>query len=139
MSDPLLTASKIAASGMFAQSARMRVVSENMANANSTGSTPGADAYRRKTISFENAYDEALSADTVAVKAVGRDESPFRIEHRPGDPAADADGNVKLPNVNMLMEIADMREAVRGYTANTQIIKQVREMTSMTIDLLRSS
>lgn len=138
MSDPLLTASKIAASGMFAQSARMRVVSENMANANSTGSTPGADAYRRKTISFENAYDEALSADTVAVKAVGRDESPFRIEHRPGDPAADADGNVKLPNVNMLMEIADMREAVRGYTANTQIIKQVREMTSMTIDLLRS-
>lgn len=138
MSDPLLTASKIAASGMFAQSARMRVVSENMANANSTGSTPGADAYRRKTISFENAYDEALSADTVAVKSVGRDESPFRIEHRPGDPAADADGNVKLPNVNMLMEIADMREAVRGYTANTQIIKQVREMTSMTIDLLRS-
>lgn len=138
MSDPLLTASKIAASGMFAQSARMRVVSENMANANSTGSTPGADAYRRKTISFENTYDEALSADTVAVKSVGRDDSPFQIEHRPGDPAADAEGNVKLPNVNMLMEIADMREAVRGYTANTQVIKQVREMTSMTIDLLRS-
>jgi len=139
MKDPLLAASKIASSGIFAQSERMRVVAENMANANSTGKTPGADAYRRKTVSFENTYNDVLGADTVNVGEVAEDKSPFKIEHRPGDPAADKDGNVKLPNVDMLIEMADMREAVRGYSANTQVIKQVREMTLMTIDLLRGT
>lgn len=139
MKDPLLAASKIASSGIFAQSERMRVVAENMANANSTGKTPGADAYRRKTVSFENTYNDVLGADMVNVGEVAEDKSPFKIEHRPGDPAADKDGNVKLPNVDMLIEMADMREAVRGYSANTQVIKQVREMTLMTIDLLRGT
>ena len=139
MSDPLLVASKAAAHGLFAQSARMRVVSENIANAETTGETPGSDPYRRKTISFRNAMDEADSSAMVEVDKISRDPSPFRVEYMPGNPAADDKGNVKLPNVDMLVELADMREASRAYTANTEVIKQVRELVSMTIDLLRPS
>ena len=139
MSDPLLIASKAAAHGLFAQSARMRVVSENIANAETTGETPGSDPYRRKTISFRNVMDEADSSAMVEVDKISRDPSPFRVEYMPGNPAADDKGNVKLPNVDMLVELADMREASRAYTANTEVIKQVRELVSMTIDLLRPS
>jgi flagellar basal-body rod protein FlgC len=139
MSDPLLIASKAAAHGLFAQSARMRVVSENIANAETTGETPGSDPYRRKTISFRNVMDEADGGDMVEVDKITKDPSPFRVEYMPGNPAADDKGNVKMPNVDMLVELADMREASRGYTANTEVIKQVRELVSMTIDLLRPS
>jgi flagellar basal-body rod protein FlgC len=139
MSDPLLVASKAAAHGLFAQSARMRVVSENIANAETTGETPGSDPYRRKTISFRNVMDEADGGDMVEVDKITKDPSPFRVEYMPGNPAADDKGNVKLPNVDMLVELADMREASRAYTANTEVIKQVRELVSMTIDLLRPS
>jgi flagellar basal-body rod protein FlgC len=139
MSDPLLIASKAAAHGLFAQSAGMRVVSENIANAETTGETPGSDPYRRKTISFRNVMDEADGGDMVEVDKITKDPSPFRVEYMPGNPAADDKGNVKLPNVDMLVELADMREASRGYTANTEVIKQVRELVSMTIDLLRPS
>jgi flagellar basal-body rod protein FlgC len=139
MSDPLLIASKAAAHGLFAQSARMRVVSENIANAETTGETPGSDPYRRKTISFRNVMDEADGGEMVEVDKISKDPSPFRVEYMPGNPAADDKGNVKLPNVDMLVELADMREASRAYTANSEVIKQVREIVSMTIDLLRSS
>ena len=139
MLDPLQASLKIAASGLEAQSTRLRVVSENLANAQSTGKTPGADPYTRKTISFESELDEAMGANLVKVDGIERDRSPFRIEHDPGHPAADANGYVKLPNVNMLVEMADMREANRSYEANLQVIKQAREMISMTIDLLRST
>lgn len=116
MIDSLKSISAIASSGMEAQSTRMRVVSENIANARSTGSTPG-----------------------VAIRAIATDDTtPFTIEHDPGNPAADADGNVKLPNVNVLMEMADLREAGRSYSANLQMMKQARSMISMTIDLLRA-
>lgn len=138
MIDPLQTALKIAASGLEAQSSRMRVVSENLANAQSTGPAPGSDPYRRKTITFENELDRVVDATLVKIADVGVDRSPFRIEHDPGHPAADQAGFVKLPNVNMLVEMADMREANRSYEANLQVIKQAREMVSMTIDLLRS-
>lgn len=138
MIDPIQLASRIAASGLEAQSARMRVVAENLANAQSTGTTPGADPYQRKTITFENELDRASGATLVNVAGIGTDRSPFRVEHDPGHPAADAAGYVKLPNVNMLIEMADMREANRSYEANLQVIKQAREMVSMTIDLLRS-
>jgi flagellar basal-body rod protein FlgC len=139
MSDPLLIASKAAAHGLFAQSARMRVVSENIANAETTGETPGSDPYRRKTISFRNVMDEADGGDMVEVDKITKDPSPFRVEYMPGNPAADDKGNVKLPNVDMLVELADMREASRAYTANSEVIQQVRELVSMTIDLLRPS
>ena len=139
MTDPLIAASRAAANGLFAQSTRMRVVSENIANSDSTGKTAGADPYRRKTVNFESVADDVSGVDLVKVEDISQDQAPFRTEYMPGHPAADAKGMVKLPNVDMLTELADMREASRSYTANTQVIKQVREIVSMTIDLLRQS
>ncbi len=139
MFDPLQASLKIGASGLEAQSRRLRVLSENLANANSTGKTPGADPYARKTISFESELDEVLGTSFVKVSGIDRHRSPFRIEHNPGHPAADAKGFVKMPNVDIMVEVTDMREANRSYEANLQVIKQAREMISMTIDLLRSN
>lgn len=138
MSDPLQISLRVAASGLEAQSTRMRVVAENLANAQSTGATPGADPYRRKTVSFANVLDRASEASIVQVNDIGVDQAPFQLEYRPGHPAADERGFVKLPNVNMATELADMREANRSYEANLQIIKRTRELLSMTIDLLRN-
>lgn len=138
MIDPLRMSSKIAASGLEAQSKRMRVVSENLANAQSTAEVPGGDPYARKVITFSGEVDADTGVNFARVEGIENDDAPFRVEHNPGHPAADANGNVKLPNVNMLIELADMREAGRAYDANLQTIKQAREMISMTIDLLRS-
>lgn len=138
MSDPLLSPLKIAASGLQAQSTRMRVVSENIANAQTTGSTPGSDPYQRKTVTFQGEMDRITGADMVRVGGIGTDETPFVLEHDPGNPAANAEGYVKMPNVRMLVEMADMREANRSYEANIQVVKQAREIINMTIDLLRS-
>ncbi len=137
--DPLVASLKISASGLEAQSSRLRVVSENLANARSTGDTPGADPYRRKTISFAQELDRAAGASTVEVKKIGVDRSDFRTEYDPGNPAADPNGVVKYPNVNILVEMADMREANRSYEANLQSIRQARDLINSTIDLLRSS
>lgn len=137
--DPLSTALKVAASGLEAQSMRLRVVSENMANAQSTGSIAGGDPYQRKTIEFMSELDSLSNAAMVRVNGINRDSSEFRIEYDPGNSAADENGMVKLPNVNVLVEMADMREANRSYEANLQTVKQARELISMTIDLLRSS
>ena len=139
MIDPLEASLKIAGSGLEAQSARLRVVAENLANAQSTGSTPGANPYARKTITFASELDRASGVELVRVDSIGVDKSPFKVEQDPGNPAADLKGFVKLPNVNMIMEMADMREANRSYEANLQIVKQTRDLSSMTIDLLRSS
>lgn len=139
MVDPLKAALQIGASGLRAQSKRLLVVAENMANARSTGSTPGADPYTRKLISFEREIDEASGASLVKAGPAEADRAAFRLEHDPGHPAADDKGYVKLPNVDMLVEIADMREANRSYQASLQVIKQAREMISMTIDMLRST
>jgi len=136
--DALTSALKVAASGLGAQSERLRVVSENLANAQSTGTAPGAEPYRRKTISFVAELDRATGGAMVEVNSIDRDPSAFPVEFQPGNEAADAAGYVKLPNVNVLVEMADMREAVRGYEANLQSIKQSRELISMTIDLLRT-
>lgn len=137
--DPLLAALKISASGLEAQSTRLRIVSENLANARSTGDTAGADPYRRKTVSFASELDRALGVNTVQVKKLGTDDSGFATEYDPGNPAADDKGMVKMPNVNVLVEMADMREANRSYDANLQTIRQSRELISGTIDLLRAS
>lgn len=136
--DPLLAPAKIAAFGMNAQVRRLAVISENIANANSTGTTPGADPYRRKTISFTSAIDRASGATIVEVAGYGSDSSPFRVEQDPGNPAADKNGYVKLPNVNPLLEMADMRQANRTYQANLQVYRQARKLVSMTLDLMRS-
>lgn len=136
--DPLSASLKIAGSGLEAQSTRLRVVSENIANARSTGDTPGADPYRRKLITFGETLDKAAGVDVVGVKKIGVDKTKFTEEYDPSHPAADAKGMVKLPNVNMLIEMADMREANRSYDANLQTIKQARELIASTIDLLKA-
>jgi flagellar basal-body rod protein FlgC len=139
MNDQLEASLKIAGSGLEAQSTRLRIVSENLANAQSTGSTPGSKPYGRKTVTFESEMDSLAGVELVHVKDIGVDKAPFRIEHDPGNPAADEKGFVKLPNVNIIMEMADLREANRSYEANLQIIKQVQNLSSQTIDLLRNS
>jgi len=139
MIDPLQASMRIASSGLEAQSARLRVVSENLANVNSTGNTAGAEPYQRKTVTFDATLDRAVGAHTVVIREYGSDKSPFRIERDPSHPAADADGNVKLPNVNMLVEMADMRETNRSYEANLQVVKQSRSMVAMVIDLLKGT
>lgn len=139
MIDPIEASIDIATSGLEVHSARLRVISENMANAESTAATPGGIPYARKVITFEDEMDSATGVDLVKVKSIGLDRSPFRVEYDPGSPAADSRGFVKLPNVNLITELADMREANRSYTANLQVVKQGRELYSMTIDLLRNS
>lgn len=139
MIDPLKAASQIAGAGLAAQSTRMRIVSENIANARSTGTSPGADPYQRKTVAFDSEFDRLAGGFTVNVRQIANDPSPFQVEHDPGNPAADGDGNVKLPNVNMMVELADMREASRSYEAGLQMMKQTRALATMTIDLLRNS
>lgn len=139
MIDPLRAASAIAASGLDAQSVRLRVVAENMANAQSTGPTAGSDPYQRKTVVFASEFDRLLGAPTVSVKDIGEDETAFPLDYDPGNPAADKNGYVKMPNVNPLIEMADMREASRSYEADLQMVKQARSMTSMMLDLLRNT
>lgn len=138
MLDPLAATLRTAASGLQAQSLRLRIVSENLANSDSAGRSPGSDPYRRKTVIFGSELDRLSGTPVVEVRAVRPDASPFRVEYEPGHPAADAAGYVKLPNVSMIVELADMRQANRSYEANLQVIKQAREMIAMTIDLLRA-
>ncbi|RJG44098.1 MULTISPECIES: flagellar basal body rod protein FlgC [unclassified Mesorhizobium] len=137
--DALTATLKVAASGLTAQSERLRIVSENLANAQSTGSTPGADPYQRKTIIFSAEVDRAVGASTVDIAAINRDQTAYPVEFLPGHEAADENGYVKMPNVNVLVEMADMTEANRSYEANLQVVKQARDLISMTIDLMRGN
>ena len=128
----------IAASGLKAQSGRMRVIAENIANAESTAQRPGANPYRRKIPTFKTEMDRALDAQTIAMGKVRTDQSDFRTKYEPGHPAADANGYVKYPNVNSLVEMTDMREAQRSYEANLNVIGATRRMIQKTIDLLKA-
>ncbi len=128
----------IATSGLRAQAGRMRVISENIANADSTASTAGGEPYRRKIPSFSSALDRSLDARTVTLGKVRTDRSDFRVKNEPGNPAADASGNVKYPNVNPLIEMTDMREAQRSYEANLNIISATRRMIQRTLDILKA-
>jgi flagellar basal-body rod protein FlgC len=139
MIDPLESSIQIAGSGLRAQSTRLRIVAENLANAQSTGATAGSDPYKRKTVTFDSELDRTSGASLVQVKSIGTDKTPFRTEYDPGNPAADTKGYVKQPNVNMITEMADMREANRSYEANLQIVKQTRDIFSMTLDLLKGT
>jgi flagellar basal-body rod protein FlgC len=128
----------IATSGLRAQAGRMRVISENIANADSTASTPGGDPYRRKIPTFSSELDRSLEANVVKLGRVMPDNSDFRVKHEPGNPAADAEGNVKYPNVNPLIEMTDMRDAQRSYEANLNVIHATRTMIQRTLDILKS-
>ena len=127
----------IATSGLRAQAGRMRVISENIANADSTAATSGGDPYRRKVPSFSSALDRTLDAKVVTLGRIRPDQSAFHVKYEPGNPAADATGNVKYPNVNPMVEMTDMREAQRSYEANINVISATRRMLQRTLDILK--
>ncbi|MGE0564144.1 MAG: flagellar basal body rod protein FlgC [Pseudolabrys sp.] len=128
----------IAASGLRAQAGRMRVISENIANADSTSERAGADPYRRKIPTFRTSLDRELNAQVVALGPTQPDQAQFRLKYEPGHPAADPNGNVKYPNVNALVEMTDMREAQRSYEANVNVIGATRRMIARTIEILKA-
>ncbi len=127
----------IAYAGMNAQSERLKVIAENLANADSTAQTPDGTPYERKVVTFENVLDKTLGVDTVRVASVTQVDDGFGEVYEPGHPAADANGYVKTPNVNSITEMMDMREAQRSYDANLNVIDAAKSMLSRTIDLLR--
>ncbi|MGG5886195.1 flagellar basal body rod protein FlgC [Falsiroseomonas sp. HC035] len=134
---------RISAAGMAAQSTRLRVVAENLANRDSTGESAGADPYRRRTVSFANRLDHALGSgsgpgtETVAVSRIGTAPGDFPTRFDPAHPAADARGYVKTPNVDSVVEVMDMREAQRGYSANLSVLETTRGMLTRAIEALR--
>jgi len=127
----------ISAAGMKAQGTRLRVISENIANAGSTALTPNGEPYRRKLVTFGATLNRELGTELVEVQKVSRDPSDFGLRYQPGHPAADASGYVKTANVNTLIEMTDMREAQRSYEANLRVMQAARAMLQRTIDLLR--
>ncbi len=133
----LINSLHIAASGMKAQGARLRVVSQNIANADSLGRYPGDEPYRRKTISFKDELDRKLGVDLVDVDKYGVDNSEFEKKYDPSHPAADAQGYVQVPNVNPMVEMIDMREARRGYEANLNVVEVSKSMIMQTINMLK--
>ena len=127
----------VAASGMRAQTDRMKVIAENIANANSTSATPGGDPYRRKIATMGSEFDRELNATLVTPGKPQADNSEFRLQYDPGNPNADAKGYIKLPNVNSLVEIMDMREAQRSYEADLTVMEASKAMMARTVDLLK--
>ncbi|WP_374620275.1 flagellar basal body rod protein FlgC [Devosia sp.] len=136
MSD-FLASLKIAATGLHAQTARMRIIAENLANADSAGKTPGEDPYRRKIPTFRAVMDRELDATTVKIGRVALDQSEFQSRYEPGHPAADASGYVRYPNVNSLIEAMDMRQAQRSYEANLNVVSVTRQMLGSTLDIIK--
>jgi flagellar basal-body rod protein FlgC len=133
----LTKALTLSATGMEVQATRLRVIAENLANQDTTGSSPGADAYRRKTVTFGSEMDASLGMPNVTVKKIGRDESDLPQRYDPSNPGANAQGYVKLPNVNGFVEMMDMREAERSYSANMAVMQATRSMLTRTIEMLK--
>jgi flagellar basal-body rod protein FlgC len=128
----------VATSGLRAQAGRMRIIAQNIANADSTGLQAGADPYRRKIPTFSSQLDRDIDSRVVALGKIANDPSAFTMKHQPGHPAADANGDVKYSNVNDLIEMTDMREAQRSYEANLNVITATRTMVQRTLDILKS-
>ena len=137
MSSDLYSAMNAAATGMRAQTVRIRIASENVANANSTGQTPGEDPYRRRAPVFEDYLNREMGVMSVRVTGAQEIMSPFPTKYDPAHPAADANGYVKMPNVQTLIEMADIREAQRAYEANLNVIDSSRQMMTRALDLLK--
>lgn len=133
----LNTSMIVAASGMRAQSTRMRIIAENIANSNSTAQTPGGDPYRRKVATVKSDFDRELNATLVKPGKPVSDMTEFHMQFDPGNPAADSKGYVKLPNVSSLVEVMDMREAQRSYEADISVMEASKSMLARTVDLLR--
>lgn len=133
----LQNAMMVSAMGMKAQGTRMKIVAENVANADTAANVPGELPYQRQIVTFKSEVDRAKGAEIVEVDDVVLDESEFRRKYMPGHPGADGEGYVTLPNVNMLIETMDMREAQRSYEANLNMIELSRGMVMRTVDMLR--
>lgn len=133
----LKTSLAVSASGLRAQSLRMRVIAENLANQDSVATTPGGNPYRRKVASFSATLDRASGATEVKVDKIATDNSAFARVYMPGSPGADAQGYVLKPNVNGLIEVADMKAAQRSYEANLNAIEAAKSLTMRTVDLLK--
>lgn len=127
----------ISASGMSAQSTRLRVVAENLANQETTSTSPGGSAYRRKTVTFESRLDKAASVERVVASRIGQDMSDLPTRYDPANPASNVEGYVQLPNVNPLVEMMDMRDAERTYAANLAVMQTTRSMLDRAIELLK--
>ena len=136
MSD-FLASLRIAATGLHAQNARMRIIAENLANADSTGKTPEEDPYRRRIPTFEAVMDAEVGGKIVEIGKIALDQSDFVSRYEPGHPAADGRGYVRYPNVNSLVETMDMRSAQRSYEANLNVVTVTRSMLGRTLDILR--
>jgi len=134
----LVKAMELAAKGMKAQGVRMRVISENMANAETTPTAPGQDPYRRQVVTFKNELNRSDSLRYVEVDKVSADQSDFKVKYDPHHPAADGQGYIRTPNVNTLIEMMDMRESQRSYEANLGVIEMARSMLMRMVDLIRS-
>ena len=132
-----LSSLKIAATGLHAQTARMRVIAENLANADSAGKTPDENPYRRKIPTFKAVMDREIGGETVQIGRIALDQSEFASRYEPGHPAADANGYVRYPNVNALIETMDMRQAQRSYEANLNVVTVTRQMLGATLDVLK--
>jgi flagellar basal-body rod protein FlgC len=128
----------VAAVGLRAQMGRMRVLSENIANADSVSQTAGGDPYRRRIVTFNSVLDRELDAHVPELGKIQTDSSDFAVRHEPGNPAADASGDVKYPNVNPLIEMSDLRDAQRSYEANLNVITATRRMLQLTINMIKS-
>jgi flagellar basal-body rod protein FlgC len=138
MASDLFSTMGISASGMRAQSARIKVIAENMANSDTAATSPTGTPYTRKTITFKNVMDKDLGGEKVEVSKIGQDTTkPYPTKYMPDHPGADANGYVKMPNVDGLVETMDMHEAQRSYEANLGMIDQARSMYSQTVDILR--
>ena len=133
----LTKAMTISARGMDAQAARLRVIAQNLANQETTADAPGGAPYRRKTVTFESKMDDAVGAETVRVKRIAPDRSEFPLRYDPSHPAANPAGYVQTPNVNSFVEVMDMKEAQRSYSANLNVMQVSRSMVSRTIDMLK--
>lgn len=127
----------VSASGMKAQGERIKLISQNIANSDSTAQTPGGEPFRRKVLTFKNYLDRGVDARVVKVDKIGSDKSDFELRYDPGHPAANSDGYVMMPNVNTMIEMADMREAQRSYEANLSVIDISRTLMMRTIQILR--
>ena len=134
--DNLQNSFYIAGAGLKVQGRRLKVIAQNIANRDSTSQVPGGDPYRRQIITFKNSLDRAMGVDMVQVGKITQDNAAFTMEYNPSHPGANEEGYVKLPNVNSLIEVTDMREAQRSYEANLGVIKAARTMISRTIELM---
>ena len=130
-------AMEVSAAGMKAQGSRIKVIAENLANADSTAEAPGDLPYRRKVVTFKNELDRQAGVNKVRIAAIGVDRSDFVRKYDPGNPVSDQDGYVMMPNVNNLVETMDLQEAQRSYDANLSVIDAAKTMLSRTVDLLR--